>query len=75
MNTSIIIAISKNILKTLDVQLSKEVPAWTENKGEWDYLSLSFIVKAVTYAALLVMAICFYRKEKNITTKDKQYER
>lgn len=57
--------ISKNILKALDVQLSKEVPSWTENKGEWDYLSISFIVKTVTYAMLLIMAIYFYRKEEN----------
>jgi hypothetical protein len=56
--------ISKNILETLDIQFSKEVPAWTQNEGEWDYLRLSFILKAVAYAALLVMAICFYRKEK-----------
>jgi hypothetical protein len=59
--------ISKNILKTLNVQLSKEVPAWTENKGEWDYLSISFIIKAVAYAVLLVITICFCRKEKSKT--------
>lgn len=56
--------ISKNILKTLDVQLSKEIPAWTENKGEWDYLSISFFVKAASYIALLAMGISLYRKNK-----------
>ena len=56
--------ISKNILKTLDVQLSKEVPNWTANKVEWDYLNLSFIFKAVAYAALLAIVIFYYRKKK-----------
>lgn len=59
--------LSKNILETLEVKLSKEVPNWTENKGEWDYLGLSFCIKAVAYTALLGMAIYFYRNAKNQT--------
>lgn len=56
--------LSKNILETLEVQLSKEVPTWTENKGEWDYLNLSLLMKALSFSALFAIAISFYRKEK-----------
>jgi hypothetical protein len=49
--------ISKDILQTLDTQLSKEVPAWTDNRGEWDYLCVSFFVKAVAYLALLILSL------------------
>ena len=59
--------VSKKILKTLDVQLSKEIPDWTANKGEWDYLNLSLLFKALGYAALLTMVICFYKKTKDQT--------
>lgn len=53
---------SKNTLKSLDIQVSKDVPIWTENKGEWDYLTLSFIVKIISYSVLFLMAIWFYKK-------------
>jgi hypothetical protein len=62
--------ISKNILRTLDVQLTKEVPVWTENKGEWDYLSMSFIIKAVAYVVLLTVAICFYKNYGKFKNSD-----
>lgn len=55
--------VSKNILQTLDVDLSKNIPIWTENKGEWGYLNLSILLKLVCYIALIVLGIYFYKKE------------
>jgi hypothetical protein len=56
--------VSTNILETLGVELSRDLPAWTENKGEWDYLTVSYLFKSVCYATLFIMAIFICRKEK-----------
>ena len=55
--------LSRKILETLEVTLPKKLPAWTENKGEWDYLTLSLIAKGIGFSVLLAIALRFYRKE------------
>jgi len=57
--------VSKNILESLNVQLSEAIPAWTENEGEWKYLNLSILLRLLFYTVLLVLAIYSYKKENN----------
>lgn len=50
--------VSQDILNYLKVTLSEDIPAWTANKAEWDYLTVSIVVRVFLY--LLTFAICLY---------------
>lgn len=56
--------ISKEILEYLGVTLSGGVPAWTDNSGEWRYLSVSLILRGLLYSSSLVLLFYLYRKRK-----------
>lgn len=58
--------ISKNILKFLDVQLSKDVPHWTRNEGEWNYLNISALLRLIAYSIISGVAIYLYITKSKI---------
>ena len=50
--------VSSQVLQSLDTSLSRELPSWTETKGEWAIVSLSvffrggfLILNAITLAS------------------------
>lgn len=49
--------ISSSILASLNVTLSKEVPDWTGNNGEWQYLNISLVMRFVSGLALAGIAL------------------
>ena len=53
--------ISKNILEFLDVQLSKDVPYWTKNEGEWNYLNISALLRLFAYIIISGIVIYLYK--------------
>lgn len=53
--------ISSSILESLNVTLSKKVPDWTGNSGEWQYLNFSLVLRFVSGLALAGIAL-FIRK-------------
>jgi hypothetical protein len=54
--------ISHEILAFLGVTLSDEVPSWTANEGEWDYLTVSLILRFLAY--IIIFGICTYLYRK-----------
>ena len=54
--------VSQDILKRLDITLSKNAPHWTANKGEWDYLTASILLRIILYFSVFTFCLFFYKK-------------
>lgn len=55
--------ISKNILEFLGIELPREIPYWTENKGEWKYLSVSMLLRFITYSIMFASIVYLFRTQ------------
>lgn len=53
--------ISKNMFEFLGVQIPKEIPHWTENKGEWNYLNASVVSRFVGYSAIVALIVYLFK--------------
>lgn len=56
--------VSTNILGSLNVQLSETIPDWVQNSREWNYLTLSLLLKSGCYTSLLLIIVFVYHKQK-----------